>query len=354
MKRRRLGRTELELPVVVFGAYALGGGYWGRVDDREAAAAVHAALEAGMDAFDTAPVYGLGHSERVLGAALRSAGGGGRVLTKVGLRWEGGTGADGFRMPDAAGKPRPVERNSRPESVRWEVEQSLGRLGVERLDLVQVHTRDPRTPVAETLGALSELRAEGLVGEIGVSNYNLEELEEARLALDPIPLASDQPHYSLLTRGIEDELVPWALEHRVGLVVYAALEQGLLTGCVREDREFDRGEGRANNSAFSPENRRRVNAVLDRVVAPIAAGHGVTLAQVVLAWTAGRPGISAVLAGARSPRQARENAVAGSLELAEDERAAIAAGFEGLELLRPRPGLVERLRWRLGRWLGRR
>lgn len=353
MRRRPLGTTDLELPAVVFGAYALGGGHWGAVDDAEAERAVRAALDVGMNAFDTAPVYGFGHSEEVLGRALGARRDEALLLTKVGLRWDGDRGVDGFTMPGRDGEPRAVDRDSRPESVRLEVERSLARLRTDRLDLVQVHARDPRTPIAETLGALAQLRAEGKLRAIGVSNYSVAELDEARRALGDVPLASTQSHYSLVERGLEADVLPWAREHGVGLVAYAPLAQGLLTGRVRADRTFGPGDARGANPRFSAANRERVNARLDAAVAPAAAAHGATLAQAVVAWTVDRPGVTACLVGARTEAQVRENAVAGALELTADEAAAIEAAFRGPVLELPRPSLVARLRGRLRRALGR-
>jgi aryl-alcohol dehydrogenase-like predicted oxidoreductase len=339
--------------VVAFGAYALGGGYWGTTAEADATRAVHAALELGMNAFDTAPVYGFGLSEEVLGRALAGRRDEALLLTKVGIRWEDLRGLDDLRMPDAEGSPRRVELDSRPASVRAEVEQSLRRLATDRIDLIQVHARDPRTPVAETLGALADLQREGLVRAVGVSNYGVEELEEARLALAPLPLASDQPQLSLLARDIERDVLPWARAHGVGLLVYAPLAQGLLSGKVRADRAFAPNEGRARKSDFAAANRARVNAALDAVVVPVAARHGATIAQAVIAWTFDEPGVTAALVGARNETQARENAAAGDVVLSHEERAAIGDAFRGVRLERPRASLAARLGGKLRRMLGR-
>lgn len=348
MKTRQLGRSGLEVPVVCFGAYAIGGGYWGATDDAQAEDAIRAAVDAGMFAFDTAPVYGFGHSERVLGRALTGRRDEAVVMTKVGIRWDGFEGRGEREMIGPGGEKRAVRRDSSPASVRLEVERSLERLGVERIDLVQVHAHDPSTPVAETMGALRELRDEGKLRAIGVSNYPVAALEQARVALGEVPLASDQPGYSLLTRDIERDVVPWAREHEVGLVVYAPLEQGLLTGKVTPERRFGAHEGRPAKPLFSPENRRRVNAVLSSAVEPVARAHGATIAQVVLAWTLAQPGITAALVGARSRIQVAENARAGVLELSPDERASIERAFAALRLDLRRP-LADRLRGFVGR-----
>lgn len=329
MQHRKLGRTSLELPIISFGAFAIGGWYWGGTDDESAIAAIHAALDAGMNAIDTAPVYGFGHSERIVGQALRGRREQAIVMTKVGLRWDDPGGVDFFPTAGPDGRKTMIRRNASPASVRHEVQQSLQRLGVERLDLVQVHWPDPSTPIAETMGALLELRQAGQLREIGVSNYTPEMMREAQLALGEVPLASDQPKYSLVAREIEQDVLPFAREAEVGLLVYSPLDQGLLSGRVRADRRFEEGDGREKRPSFRPENRAKVNALLDSVVAPIAAAHEATIAQTVLAWTAAQPGISSLLVGARDAQQARENARAGELELTSTELAAIDVAFRG-------------------------
>lgn len=336
MQIRKLGRSDLRLPGVVFGAWAIGGGpYWNGTDDDDAVDALRAGLDAGITAIDTAPIYGLGHSERVVGAALAERRERVKICTKVGLRWDATDGELFFESRGEDGKSLGVYRNSRPESVRLECERSLARLGVEHIDLLQVHWPDPTTPIAETMGALAELRAEGKIGAVGVSNYTPEMLSEAQRALGEVPLASTQPKYSLVAREIEADVLPWALANEVGVLAYSPLEQGLLTGKVREERAFTASEGRAKRASFAAENRRRVNELLDEVVAPVAQQLGASLAQIVIAWTLARPGISCTLVGARSASQARENARGGELELSAEAWAAIDEAFAGLQLAAP-------------------
>jgi aryl-alcohol dehydrogenase-like predicted oxidoreductase len=255
-------------------------------------------------------------------------------------------------MPDADGTPRPVRMDSSPASVRLEVARSLERLGTDRIDLIQVHGPDPDTPIAETMGALADLMREGKVRAIGVSNYSVEQLDGARIALGSVPLASDQPQYSLLERGIERDVLPWARQHDVGLLVYAPLCQGLLSGRMRENRAFQETDRRQLRAEFQPENRRTVNALLDAAVAPVAARHGATVAQVVLAWTASRPGVTAALAGARTREQVEENAAAGALELSPEEAQAIDAAFAEVRLRRPGRSLLRRAKDAVRRVLG--
>ena len=353
MQTRPLGKSSLEVPVLSFGAYAIGGGYWGATQDESAIEAMRASIDCGMNAIDTAPVYGFGHSERLVARAIRGRRDDVLVLTKCGIRWDDLRGGEGKDILGPGGVKSRVERNSRPDSVRHEVEESLARLEIERIDLLQVHARDPEVPVAETMGALLELRAEGKLREIGVSNYTRDELEEARVALGEVPLASDQPQYSLLSRDIERDVIPWAREHEVGLLVYSPIAQGLLTGKVPAERRFDEREGRATKPDFQSENRARVNAVIDAVLRPIAEERGVTVTQVVLAWTIAQPGVTSALVGARSVEQVRENALAAEVKLTPEEREAIARAFAAVKIDRGQGGLGARARAALKRLLGR-
>lgn len=335
MRHRTLGKSSLQLPVITFGAWALGGGYWGQQEDDDSLAAIRAGLDAGIDAIDTAPIYGLGRSEEVVARAIAGRRNQVKLATKVGLRWDCEDGDLFFTGKQDDGSPLAVYRNSRPESVALEVERSLKRLATDHIELVQVHWPDPTTPIADTMGALAQLVQSGKVGAVGVSNYDADMLAQAQAALGSVPLASNQPKYSLLAREIEADVLPWCRAHDVGLVVYSPLEQGLLTGKVRGERVFSEDEGRSRRPTFLPENRSRVNAVLDTVVAPIAADHGATLAQLVLAWTVQQPGVTVALAGARTAAQARENAAAGTLTLKDDAWAAIDRAFAELQLVEP-------------------
>ena len=184
MKTRTLGRTDLEVPAVVFGAWAIGGWQWGGTDDAAAVEGLRAGIDAGITAIDTAPIYGFGHSEEIVARAIEGRRDEVLVMTKVGLRWEDC--GPRFVSVDAQrdGKPIKIYRNALAESVRHEVDASLSRLGIERIDLLQVHWPDPKTPIAETMGALAELRSEGKIREIGVSNYSAAEMAEAQ---EPLP-----------------------------------------------------------------------------------------------------------------------------------------------------------------------
>ena len=335
MKKRRLGKTNLDVPAVTFGAWAIGGWQWGGTDDADAIAAIRTGIDHGIDAIDTAPIYGFGHSEELVGRALEGRRDEVLVLTKVGLRWDHCEGASKSVTVQHNGRERTICRRASPESVRYEVDESLRRLGIERIDLVQVHWPDPDTPIADTMGALTELRSEGKLREIGVSNYSREELEEAQRALGDVPLASNQPRYSLVAREIEADVLPWARENDVGILAYSPIEQGLLTGKVDAARVFPEDDERSRRWTFTQENRKRVNELLARTVRPIAETHSATIAQSIMAWTIAQPGLTSAIVGARNPEQARENAAAGSIELSAEELESIDSAFRALDLVPP-------------------
>ncbi|MFT4537805.1 MAG: aryl-alcohol dehydrogenase-like predicted oxidoreductase [Planctomycetota bacterium] len=347
MQLRRLGPSELEVSAVTFGAYPVTGWSWDQCDPDSATRCLQTAFEAGIRSVDTAPVYSFGLSEELVGSALR-----GRddviVMTKVGLNWQENVGPHAFdaRKPD--GELARVRRNSRPASIRREVDASLQRLQRERIDLVQVHAHDPSTPIPETMGALAELRLEGKLREIGVSNYDVDQLRTAQAALGEVLLVSVQPPYSLLTRDIERTVLPHAHSQSIGVLAYSPLDQGLLSGKMTPEKVLAQGDGRNRRASFQPENRRRVIECLAMVVQPIASARSISLAQTVIAWTHAQAGVTSALVGARTQEQARENATAASVVLDADELASIRAGFEQLELIPgKRPSLIARIRGKL-------
>ena len=327
---RPLGRSGLEVDPVMFGAWAIGGWFWGETDDRLAVEAIHASLDAGVRWIDTAPIYGFGHSEGVIGRAI--AGRDVRIATKAGLRWDDEQGEAFFQTRAARLGPVNVNKNLRPESITLECERSLKRLGVERIDLYQCHWPDSTTPVDETMGALLELKEHGKIDAIGVSNFPVELLEKAQAALGDVPLASDQPRYNALDRAIEDDVLPWCRDHDVAVLAYSPLEQGLLTGRVSMDRVFPDGDRRAVLPRFRAENRARVLEALAEIE-PIARAHGATLAQLCIAWTVAQPGLTSAIVGARSGPQAAENAGAMRLFLSDEDKALIHEVLHSVELV---------------------
>jgi aryl-alcohol dehydrogenase-like predicted oxidoreductase len=326
MVYKQLGASDLQLPVVSFGAWAIGGWMWGGTDDQAAVRAIQKGVDLGVTCIDTAPAYGMGHSEEVVGKAIRGRQDEVIIATKCGLRWDLTEGEFFFHTKDNAGNDLAMHRNLKADSIKYECEQSLGRLGVDTIDLYQCHWPDSTTPLAETMGALLDLQREGKIRAIGVSNFTPAMMAECMKAG---VLDSTQPPYSALHRGIESDVLPFCVDHNIGVMAYSPIAQGLLTGKVTMDRVFPEGDLRQDKPWFQPGNRRRVLDMLENVK-PIAEGHGATLAQVFIAWTVAQPGITTVLVGARSESQVAENAKAGALKLSGDELRTIRALVEAL------------------------
>lgn len=326
MQTRALGGSDLEIPPIV-----LGGMFRDTVArEVELARALDCALDWGLTAVDTAPMYGFGESERLLGRLL--AGRRARIclMTKVGIRWDDAWG-DVLFEAELGGRRVAVRRDSRPEAVRRDVDESLARLRCESLDLVQVHHRDRNTPIAETMGELERLRDEGKLRAIGVSNFSPAELDEARLALGDVPLASTQNAYSLLERRPDRELLPRARAAGVGFLAYSPLAGGLLAGRLL-DGPLPEGDWRSEGPLFQPCNVGHVNRALREVACPIAERAGVGLSPVALAWAIAKPGVSAAIVGAQSEAQVRGAAAATQLALTTAEQARLDQAFAALPL----------------------
>lgn len=302
MEYRRLGTSDVEVSVITFGAWAIGGRKWGGQDEGDAVAAIEAALDHGVTSIDTAPAYGLGRSEQLVGKAIRGKRDQVQILTKYGIRWDNE-------------QTKELYRDAHKESVIYECEQSLRRLGTDCIDLYQCHHRDEATPVEETMEAIDKLLKDGKILAAGVSNFAVADIEAAGKV---VPIASDQPPYSMVNRGIEADVLPYCCENNIAVIVYSPLQRGLLTGKITEDYEFKGDDHRANDRFFRLENVRKVNAFLEKI-RPFAEAHDATLAQLVINWTIHRPGITVALVGARNPKQARENAQAADFKLTREE-----------------------------------
>lgn len=321
MRHRPLGQSGIQASVVALGAWAIGGWPWGGTDEARSIEAIHAGLDAGINFIDTAPGYGLGLSEEIIGRAIEGRRDQVVIATKCGLVWHTTKGQPFYEQDGKS-----VHRYLGPESIRYELEQSLKRLRTDYVDLYQTHWPDPTTPVADTMGALLDLKAEGKIRAVGVSNVSTALLDEY---LRVGPVDTDQELYSMLDRGIEAELLPYDRTHGISVLAYSPLAQGLLTGKVGPDREFPEGDMRRHNKRFSVDFRRRVLAMLERI-RPIADGHGISLTQLVIAWTVAQPGVTHALVGARQASQALENAGAGDVELSQDELDAIDAAIKAM------------------------
>jgi aryl-alcohol dehydrogenase-like predicted oxidoreductase len=308
----------MELTRVGFGAWAIGGGgwafAWGSQDDAESIAAIRAAVESGVNWIDTAAVYGLGHSEEVVAAALADLPQADRpyVFTKGGLVWD---------PADRTAAPRRV---GAPASLRAEVEASLRRLRVDRIDLYQMHwPAEDGTPVEEYWQTFGDLKREGKVRAIGLSNHDLCQLEAAETIAN---VDAIQPQFSLIHRDAADDVLLWAREHETGVIVYSPMASGLLTGAFTAWRaaRLDPGDWRRGHPDFTGP-ALTANLALAHALRPVGERHGVTPAAIAVAWTLSFPAVTGAIVGARSPEQVRGWLPAATLELKEDDLAEIAA-----------------------------
>ncbi|MGE6781933.1 aldo/keto reductase [Ensifer adhaerens] len=316
--KREIGRSGVRASAVGLGTWAIGGWMWGGTDERESIAAIQASLDAGVTLIDTAPAYGLGRSEEIVGKAIAGRRDKAVIATKCGLVWHTDKGRHFF---DQDGKP--VHRYLGRDAIHHEVEQSLKRLGTDYIDLYITHWQDPTTPIEETMAALEELRQAGKIKAIGASNVGRGELEQyiAIGGLDAI-----QERFSMIDREIEADLLPLTRRNGVATLSYSSLALGLLSGGIGPERVFSGDDQRRDNPRFSVGNREKV-AVFARAIRPIAEKHGATIAQVVIAWTLAQEGVTFALCGARNPAQALDNARAGTIRLDHEDLAAIDAAI---------------------------
>ena len=318
MTLRQLGDSDLHITRVGIGTWAIGGGKWefgwGPQDDKDSIAAIHAGLVEGVNWIDTAAVYGLGHSETIVGRAIKDLHAPPYVFTKCSLVWN----QDGV-----------ITHNLQAASIRREAEASLKRLGVERIDLYQIHwpawkgQPEDTSPgsIEEAMLALTALQSEGKIRHIGVSNFNARQMARAR-TLGPV--ASLQPPYSLLARDVETSTLPFALQNRIGVIVYSPMYSGLLSGAMTRSRvaNLPDDDWRRNNPNFN-EPLLTDNLGLVEVLRRIGKRHNVGPGPVAIAWTLTNPAVTGAIVGVRTAQQAREIATAAELRLSADEVADI-------------------------------
>ena len=309
MQTRNLGNSDLQITSVGYGAWAVGGSgwqfAWGSQDDNDSIAAIHRALELGVNWIDTAAVYGLGHSEEVVARALKSwTGPRPYIFTKCGLRW------------DAQGN---VQKVLSADSIRREVEDSLRRLSIDVIDLYQIHwPPDPDSPALEEgWSTMADLKREGKVRWIGVSNFNVQQLRRAKAIA---PVISLQPPYSLVHREIEDEILPYCLREGIGVIVYSPMASGLLTGAMTRDRaaKLPKDDWRRTNPDFTEPNLSRNLELVERL-REIAKRHNRSIGEVAIAWTLHNPAVTGAIVGARNAHQAEGVMRAGDLRLNDKE-----------------------------------
>ncbi|MFK0166348.1 aldo/keto reductase [Rhizobium sp. NPDC090279] len=315
---RKIGGSDVRASAVGLGTWAIGGWMWGGTDEAESIAAIQASLDAGVTLIDTAPAYGLGRSEEIVGKALAGRRDRAVVTTKCGLVWHTEKGRHFF---DQDG--RPVHRYLGRDAIFHEVEQSLRRLGTDYIDLYITHWQDPTTPIEETMRALEDLKTSGKIRAIGASNVSAVELAAyiATGGLDAI-----QERFSMIDREIEGDLLPLTQANGIATLSYSSLALGLLSGTVGPNRVFSGDDQRRDNPRFSVSNRERVLAFA-AVIRPVANKHGASIAQTVIAWTLAQPGVTFALCGARNPAQALDNARAGTIRLDADDQSAIGAAI---------------------------
>lgn len=305
MRTRRLGQTELELTTIGLGTWAIGGPWqygWGPQDDAESVRTIFAAVEGGINWIDTAPIYGCGHSEAVVGKALRELGDKPLVATKCGLVWNDKR--EKVNCLDAA-------------SILRECDDSLRRLGVETIDLYQMHWPQPDAQIEEAWEAMAKCIKQGKVRHLGASNVTTDQLE--RLA-KVYPVAAVQPPYSMLRRAIEDELLDYCGLNGIGAVCYSPMQKGLLTGkftkAYRETLAAD--DHRRQDPNFCGQQFERNLKLID-ALRPIAERHGKTVAQLAVAWVLRRKEVTSAIVGARKPRQIQETLEAGDWKLSRED-----------------------------------
>lgn len=329
MQMRPLGESGILASAVGLGTWAIGGWAWGGTDEKESIAAIHAALDNGVTLVDTAPMYGMGRAEEIVGKALQ---GGYRrnvvLASKCTMVWDGsGEGGDFAFTSDERGKTDPndpnpkyrVYRNNRPAQVRKGIEESLRRLKTDVVDLFQTHWQDSTTPIEETMHELMRLKQEGKIRAIGACNATADDLRRYQAAGQ---LDSDQEKYSMLDREAEQANLPYCKKNNLAFLAYSPLSKGLLTGAMGPDREFRPGDIRIGDPRFSVENRTKVDAFLAGI-RPLADAAGLTLGQLVTAWTLAQPGCSHVLLGGRNAKQVKENAGGGAARPGEEVLAAV-------------------------------
>ena len=331
MEYCKIGGSDLELSVICFGAWAAGGWMWGGIETKDAVEAIRESYDLGVTSIDTAPVYGPGASEEIVGKAIMGLPRDKiQLLTKYGLHWDQVKGNFYFHTKDNNGKEIDIYKYAGKESIIKECEDSLRRLGTDYIDLYQIHWEDISTPVQESMEAVAQLIRQGKVRFAGVCNYSAALLEEARKY---VPVISDQIPYSMVNRDIEKYIAPYCIKNNLSILAYSPLQRGLLTGKIKPGHQFAEGDHRPGLYFFKEENIKRTTDFLEKIK-PLAAEKKATVSQLVLRWTLEQPGISIALVGARNAKQAKENANAVHIQLSPEEIAFINSELEKLLLIK--------------------
>lgn len=312
---RQLGNSDMQLTAIGFGAWAIGGGdwqfSWGAQDDNDSIGAIQHALDLGINWIDTAAIYGLGHSEEVVGKAIQGHKNKPFVFTKCSMVWH----------KSLLGKGSTIGHSLKRDSIRKELEASLRRLQLDVIDLYQIHWPDPDADIEEGWETLAKLKEEGKVRYIGVSNFSIAQMERAAKIA---PITSLQPPYSMLNRGAEQELLPYCERHNIGVINYSPMLSGMLTGAMTRERvaQFPADDWRRNNVRFQEPQLSR-NLRVAELLREIGKPHGRSPGEVAIAWTLRLPAVTAAIVGARNAGQVNGIIGAATLRLQPEEIARI-------------------------------
>ncbi len=307
MEFRKLGYSDLQLSTIGLGTWAMGGGEWkfgwGPQEDNSSIAAIHKALDEGINWIDTAAIYGHGRAEEVVGRAVKGIRDSVLIATKCGRVWEG--------------ESREIGKSLKPASIRREVEASLRRLNIEAIDLYQIHWPEPDEEIEEGWGTMAALVKEGKVRYLGVSNFSLQQLKRAQAIY---PIASLQPPYNMLRREIEEEIIPYCKNNNIGIIAYSPMQAGLLTGAFTRERaaRLPETDWRGRHPFFQEPLLSRHLEIVEQLQV-LARQKGCSLSQLVLAWVVRYPEVTSAIVGARSPEQIKETAKAGDIHLTPAE-----------------------------------
>ncbi|MFC2149615.1 aldo/keto reductase [Candidatus Auribacterota bacterium] len=315
MRKKPLGKSDIETSVIMLGTWAVGGWMWGGTNENEAINAISTAIENGINGIDTAPMYGYGYAEEVVGKAIAGKRDKVVIATKCGLVWHTQKGEHFFSADEKAvnmgsGKYK-IYRCLSPETIRYEIEKSLSRLNTDYIDLYQTHWQDPTTSIEDTMSELLKLKDEGKIRAIGVCNASPDDMVKYRKTgiLD-----SDQERYNMLDRGPDSSQLQYCTKHKLAFLAYSPLALGLLTGTMDPERKFNGTDMRNKVPRFSQEGRAKISKLLNDLE-PFAKKHTITIPQLVIAWTIHQRGCTHALVGARKPQHAIENAKAGDVKL---------------------------------------
>ncbi|MBN1299122.1 MAG: aldo/keto reductase [Actinobacteria bacterium] len=322
MKFKTLGTSGLRVSAVALGTWAIGGIFWGGTDEIEAEKAIRASIENGINFIDTAPAYGFGLAEKIISRIIKNKRGSVVIATKCGLVWGKKYEFLHYKFP-VAGKNETIDvyRNLKKDSINKEIRESLLRLGTDYIDLYITHWPDPNTSSEETMEALNELKEKGLIRAIGLSNVNVDLLDD--FSKHGI-IDADQEQYSVIDTGLEDKILPWCRQNNTALLAYSPLAMGLLTGKLDPSRKFTTDDARLlfGGDRFKPEKIKAANELLKKYIGPSADKHKCTIGNIIIAYFIQQEQVIA-LRGARNEIQAAENAKAGEITLDEEDNNAV-------------------------------